>query len=81
MTLPLPHVLCVACTFVCVVVGWVVFRATDMQMALHLLGSMAGVHGLGLESISGLEGSKALVLLTALLTIVGYPRKAGHSVT
>jgi alginate O-acetyltransferase complex protein AlgI len=70
LTLPLPHVLCAACTFVCVVVGWVVFRATDMQMALHLLGSMAGAHGFEWEALHAVGGSKALALLTALLTIV-----------
>ena len=70
VTLAIPHTLCVACTFVCIVVGWTIFRATDMQMALHLLGSMAGNHGFEIDPFSALGGSKALALLAGLLTIV-----------
>jgi D-alanyl-lipoteichoic acid acyltransferase DltB (MBOAT superfamily) len=32
-------------TMLCVVVGWVFFRATDLQAAISLLQSMAGFHG------------------------------------
>lgn len=44
---PRSHVLSVAITFVAVVVGWVLFRATTFGEAWRMLGGMAGLYGLG----------------------------------
>lgn len=41
-----PRVLAVAMTFVVVVMGWVLFRATSFERALAVLKGMFGVHGL-----------------------------------
>lgn len=39
---------CWALTFLCVVVGWVFFRAPDLDAAISILKGMAGLHGLTL---------------------------------
>jgi D-alanyl-lipoteichoic acid acyltransferase DltB (MBOAT superfamily) len=43
----------VALTFLCVVVGWVFFRAADVDAALRILGGMFGVHGATLPDALG----------------------------
>ena len=44
---PLPAALAWALTFLFVVVGWVLFRATGFAMARHMLTGLVGVGGLG----------------------------------
>lgn len=53
-----------ALTFAGVVVGWVFFRSTSLEMALHIIGSMAGLHGLGgLADVQSLLGIRLLALI------------------
>ena len=41
----LTHFLSVVITFVCVVVAWVFFRATNLDTALNVLNGMIGLNG------------------------------------
>jgi alginate O-acetyltransferase complex protein AlgI len=43
--LRLPSVVAWLLTFVVVVIGWVFFRAPDISSAVHMLATMAGLHG------------------------------------
>jgi alginate O-acetyltransferase complex protein AlgI len=45
----LPYALGLPITFLCVMLGWVVFRAHDLDEALRLYTAMAGPHGWGLS--------------------------------
>jgi D-alanyl-lipoteichoic acid acyltransferase DltB (MBOAT superfamily) len=75
-----------ALTFLAVVVGWVFFRATDLDAASVMLRGMAGANGLG-DSASVAESARALLMVGALLLIawfgpntqqlVGYEGPAG----
>ena len=47
------RVLAVALTFVCVVVGWVFFRASSLDSALQILAGMGGLHGATLPDALG----------------------------
>jgi len=60
----------VACllTFVCVCVGWVFFRATDVGQALALLHGMAGLDGLWSDTM--LIGKRQMAEILPLLAIV-----------
>lgn len=51
---PLPRALAWLLTFLCVVVAWVLFRATSLDAALSILASMAGLNGWDLPNF--LEG-------------------------
>ncbi|MEP7062473.1 MAG: MBOAT family protein [Betaproteobacteria bacterium] len=42
------HTLAVATTFVAVVVGWVVFRAANIETAFSIIAGMAGAHGIAI---------------------------------
>jgi alginate O-acetyltransferase complex protein AlgI len=53
-------------TFVCVVAGFVVFRAPNLGDAWDVLGSMAGLHGLD----SGRAGARLLIGVAALVAFV-----------
>ncbi len=46
---PLPYALGLPITFLCVVLGWVVFRAHDVTEAWRIYSAMAGQHGWGLS--------------------------------
>lgn len=50
-------------TFAGVVIGWVFFRSTSPEMAFHIIGSMVGLHGLGLADVQALLGFRLLALL------------------
>ncbi len=49
-TIALPHWLRVAKTLVLVLIGWVLFRATNMTEAAGMLGGMVGSHGFALSA-------------------------------
>ncbi|MGI4958495.1 MAG: MBOAT family O-acyltransferase [Janthinobacterium lividum] len=55
-------------TMLFVIVGWVVFRSPDFSTARHVLGSMAGLHGIG-----GLHLRNAIVLWIAMVVAVIGP--------
>ena len=65
-----PRPLRVALTFICVVVGWVIFRSSDMNMCVYLLQSMAGLHGSESNILSACGGTVAAGVLLVLLGIV-----------
>jgi D-alanyl-lipoteichoic acid acyltransferase DltB (MBOAT superfamily) len=47
---PLARTLAWALTFVAVIIGWVFFRATDLDAAINLLKGMAGLNGVALPN-------------------------------
>lgn len=51
-----------ALTFLCVVIGWVIFRSDSLHGGLALLSSMAGFHGISLPT--SLQGGELSALLT-----------------
>jgi D-alanyl-lipoteichoic acid acyltransferase DltB (MBOAT superfamily) len=60
-----------ALTFLVVVVGWVFFRAADINAATSMLKSMAGAHGLG-GSASLAESGRALLVIAAFLVVAWF---------
>ncbi len=63
----MPKAGAVACTFVFVVVGWVIFRAPDVHSAMGMYAGMLGLHGLGLAELRhGLFGTAVLVAALAI---------------
>ncbi|MCL4112931.1 UNVERIFIED_CONTAM: hypothetical protein GTU68_040486 [Idotea baltica] len=69
-TIRLPHVVNVAITFVFVVVGWTIFRSTDMAMCFSLLSSMSCFNGLESDVVNSVGGIKSIAVLAGLLAIV-----------
>lgn len=64
---------CVALTYVCVLVGAIVFRAPTMTAALGLLAGMVGLHGTSI-AFGGLANLRAIAWLATLYGIVwGLP--------
>lgn len=68
----LPRLVSVAITFVCVVIGWTIFRSTDMTMCSGLLASMFGWNGWEANALSAVGGLSSLVVLGGLLGIVFF---------
>jgi alginate O-acetyltransferase complex protein AlgI len=64
--LPRPWGICV--TFLCVVIGWVFFRAESMQMAWTLLAAMSGLRGVEPQILAAIGGVSTCMLLAALLS-------------
>jgi len=58
-------------TFLCVVVGWVFFRARDWNAALALLGAMAG-RGAGTGAALNLDSKAAFLWIAALLSLAWF---------
>jgi alginate O-acetyltransferase complex protein AlgI len=67
-----PHQLAIPTTFILVLVGWVLFRSTDLNMASSLLMSMFGQRGIEPEIVTACGGVVPLVILSALLGIVWF---------
>jgi D-alanyl-lipoteichoic acid acyltransferase DltB (MBOAT superfamily) len=63
----------IALTLLCVMVGWVFFRAPDMASAKAILASMFGlVHGLPISALAGYsEGSQAWIVAFSLIALFG----------
>ena len=57
----MPRVLAVACTFIAVVFGWVLFRANTIGEAWHIYVAMLGLNGIGLSWVQGKLVSLALL--------------------
>lgn len=68
--IPIPRIVGVALTFLCVVVGWTIFRSVDLAMCGQLLGAMFGWQGWETNFISAVGGATSLAILTVLLTII-----------
>ena len=66
----LPRRVAVALTFLAVVVGWVMFRATSTREAFHIYVAMVGVHGLGLDVLRVHAGSIAVLGVALGLSFV-----------
>lgn len=58
-------------TFFAVVVAWVFFRSADLPTAGNILSSMAGLHGMNKEVLSG-EGGMAFLVASTLLLFSFY---------
>ncbi|XPV76195.1 MAG: MBOAT family O-acyltransferase [Desulfovibrio sp.] len=58
-------------TFLCVVAGWVLFRADSLSSAMTMLGSMVGIGKDTLRGVSG--GSSELFMVTGLLLAWIFP--------
>jgi alginate O-acetyltransferase complex protein AlgI len=63
----LPRQAAVACTFMFVVVGWVTFRAPNLEIAAGIYRGMLGLNGLGISTLS--ENVATQVLLVAGLAV------------
>lgn len=57
-----------ALTFLCVVIGWVYFRAANFRTANRMLSSMAGLHGFDLHA--SFDRVTVLLVVVGLLTVV-----------
>ncbi len=62
---PLPAALAWPLTMLFVIVGWVLFRATDFTMARNILMSMTGAHGFG-----GTFSGTTLILVSAAVSAI-----------
>ncbi len=65
-----PRPLALALTFFCVVIGWVLFRSTDLTMAAHLFGSMFGRYGIEPDWLAAIGGTSNAVVLGVLYMII-----------
>ena len=71
----------VALTLLCVMVGWVFFRAVDTASAQNILASMFGLRdgGLPIASLAGYsQGAVAWIALFSLLALFGRNSQAAH---
>lgn len=68
--LQLPKVVSVAITFLLVVVGWTIFRSTDLTMCGQLLSAMACLHGYETEILGTIGGVKSAGVLGGGLCII-----------
>ena len=59
----LPRALRHICTLVVVMIGWVFFAFTDLSAAVHYLGALVGVSGLGGEALYSLLNYGALLVI------------------
>jgi len=59
-------------TFLLVMIGWVFFRAADVGEALRVLGGMAGLHGLGDESLAFAHAGMLPILALPLTMILAF---------
>ena len=67
-----PRVIRIVITFLLVVIGWTIFRSTDMAMCVDLLASMLGIHGCEVHLIEAVGGWSSAVILATLLAIVFF---------
>ncbi len=65
-----PRPVRVAITFLFVVIGWTIFRATDIPMCLDLLSSMAGLRGFETHILAAVGGSSSVAVLWTLLAVI-----------
>jgi alginate O-acetyltransferase complex protein AlgI len=65
----IPRPAAITITFLAVVVGWVLFRATDLSSAIMMLQSMCGLRGFESQAIAACGGAGAIALLALLLAI------------
>lgn len=68
----LPKPIAVATTFFFVVIGWTIFRSTDMSMCVSLFQSMFLLAGIEPGVLSAVGGSSALGILGFLLAIIFF---------
>lgn len=71
-SLNMPRAVRVAITFLFVVVGWTIFRSTDMSMCGDLLASMIGLHGWEADLLARVGGASSLAVLAGLLAIIFF---------
>ncbi|MBF0261278.1 MAG: MBOAT family protein [Magnetococcales bacterium] len=57
-------------TFLCVVIGWVIFNAKDLGSAGHILSAMTGIHGF---STTGLNDPQLGLVLLLLIVVWWFP--------
>lgn len=67
-----PKLLAVPTTFLLVLVGWVLFRSTDLEMASSLLLAMSGQNGIEARFFAACGGVTSVAILTALLSLVWF---------
>ena len=70
--LHLPQLARVAITFLFVVIGWTIFRSTDLSMCGDLLGSMFGLSGFEANVLVALGGVSSIAILCGLLGIIFF---------
>lgn len=63
-----PNALAVATTFLCVLIGWLLFRSTDLTMANHWFASILGLRGF--EADAGLSILATLGMAVTLAALV-----------
>lgn len=72
MRIQLPRPLCVALTFLLVVIGWTIFRSENMTMCVSLLSSMVGLQGFEANVLLAVGGTTSLLILCGLLAIAFF---------
>ena len=80
-----PGLLAYVRTMVCVMLGWVLFRATDFTAALALLRGMSGFHGVAIRPIALWQLPRSGLFILALSLFVmfapGVVKQAGRRFT
>jgi len=66
----LPKFASVALTFVAVVLGWVLFRSTDLGMSSSLYAAMFGLRGVESQLLGVIGGAKSIAILAGLLGVI-----------
>ncbi|MEM7478778.1 MAG: MBOAT family O-acyltransferase, partial [Planctomycetota bacterium] len=67
-----PAPLAIATTFLFVVLGWTLFRSTDLAMSGSLYASMFGLNGLEADLLGAMGGVKSVAILALLLTVIFF---------
>lgn len=62
-----PHPIAVATTFLCVLVGWLLFRSTDLTMANHWFSSIIGLRGIEPDAGLSIVASFGMVVTVVAL--------------
>ena len=66
----MPSILAVSLTFVGVILGWVLFRSTDLPMACSLFAAMAGGKGIESDLLHACGGVRSLGTTAVMLVVV-----------
>ena len=66
----MPKLVRIAVTFIGVVIGWVIFRSTSMEMCGSVLGAMCGFNGIESDLVWGVTSKAGWAVLGGMLAIV-----------
>lgn len=72
-SIKIPKVFCRLGTFLCVMLGWVVFRARDFHDALKIYKGMAGVNGISFNNLVYFDKQGLIICILLFLAVMFIP--------